>query len=409
VPFDFSGLFSAALPAIRKLDASLDASQLATFNLRYYGLSEDNTDVANAAALSRAFGAKDAAGGGVIIAPPGASDFLVSGTVDCGTAPFVLRGAGVGASVFNKSDSSDLFSLTGNSDGAIFEHFTAKYQNGRTGRSLYLSSCQQVLGRWLSFINCPQAFYVDNGSIQCGLEFCESQNDTQNNAIQVSLYGSQCFLDRYISRQPGIDNSNGPTGTTSVFIGSVSTAFLRALHLSHTEYGLSVGHGASQLFGEQIRIDARTNALLIQGNQIYTVRFRDLIAGLTQFSTATSSGCIIDPQGGSIDDVEFAGSGFSSFKSYGSEIRGGTNIKYVGGASRGNGIAGIGVIGAGADVKVYGHDSLGADVGASAVQPYGFDVSNGRLWALGCDLRTCITAPTHVTSPGVLTNLNPVS
>jgi hypothetical protein len=390
---------------LASLPADADLSALGYYNAVLYGLAPSGSAADNTAALQAAFTAALSAGGGKVFVPYTGGGYPLSGTVDPGAAPCGL--IAVDGVLFSKQDGGTLFQLTsvGPNFGTVFEGFKVVFANA-AGTVLNTASCQNIRMRRVYCGN-GALLYADSGSLDVGCDECVAENDTQHSIAIVSLFGSQCYSRGGVYRQKPIA-SGGGRNNIGILIGSVSTAYLRDNHLSDFDSGLVVQDGAQDLFGNGLRIDAYTNAVIIEpqaGGTIHRLRLTDLIGRLTNLSSEVTPGCIVNPNGGSIDDVEFKGSGFSGFGTYGTEIDGGVNVKFVGGNSRGNGTAAIAVLGGSA--KVIGHDCLGALEGASATQDYGLKVEGtANLFALGCDLSGNTTSPVLNGSSGTVTIVN---
>jgi hypothetical protein len=298
--------------------------------------------------------------------------------------------------------------------------------------AIRLQSCQNVSCERVYFSNCPEALFIDNGSLQCGLFNCTIDygnfGATMNvTPTMVTLSGSENYIDHCVIRQVSQDpHHGGPAGCIAVVAATGGGGiYITNSHLSHFTTGIRVQGGGNEnimhLNCSNLVCECWTNALIIKplssSGMIFQVRCDDCAFSRATESTDTSSiGVIIDTAGGgngNVSDIFLNNCICFAWNGPGVQINSGQNIVITGGrygsnATSASNSGGIDITGLGAqpaaNVTISGADlTVRLPNPAFGSQPFAMSITAAvaGLYVRGCNLTGYVTnGPLHLSSPG---------
>ncbi len=429
-----SYLYMPASSAAWHTPAWLGTGQPLIYHAVNYGMSPSSTAAANTAALQAAVTAALNAFGGVILIPAGV--YQISGTInlDFFGAPgndngLIITGQG-GNTQLVQNGFIDLFSISGLSSGrgVRFKDLQISYTTGEIGpptppAAIRLSVCENVSCERVYFVDCPQALFIDQRSLHCGLFNCMIfYSNGLANMTMVTLGGSENYVDSCDFRQKP-RSTGGPAGCTAIVASPGNGGggyYITNTHLSDFTTGivLQESENIAHLFCSNVVCESWTNALVVKpispNGTIYQVFCGDCVFARTNDSTdTTSTGVIVDTNGGpngNVADIFLNNCMCYQWNGPGVQIHAGQNIVITGGRYGSNATSmstsgGIAITGTAASVTVSGADiTMKIPNPLFGNQPYAISITAAvaGLYVRGCNLTGYPgnTGPLYLSSAG---------
>lgn len=374
----------------------------------------------NQAALQQIVYAAMQNGGGTILIPCGTYHIAGAVSVDntYGDYGVVIKGTSGGTELVQDTAGSALFLVSNLTSGLgiRFEDLHINYKhNSATGAAIQVSNCRNVSCERLYFANCPTSFSDDAESAWCGLYNCTVDYDGAAGATMLTFGGTSDYILDCIIRQTALGHDPpGPANCTGVLVTTGANILIANSHISDFNIGINVTAASSPgIFVSNVICESwQTSLQLIPavGKQIHSVLCDSDTFAISQNSTATAAGIIVDTGGGensSVSDILFQNCMCYGWNGSGLEINAGENIEVNGGRfgscslSSGSSGGGIAITGAAANVTIEGVDCTGK-VPTWPKQPYGISISAPAigLYIADCNLTNNQLGATYLNDVG---------
>jgi hypothetical protein len=397
-----------------------------TYNALDFGLDPTNTPAANQVALQSAVTAAEQDQGGRIVIPAFGA-YPITGTIAISISDqsaISIVGSS-GSALLQKSDSSDLFTITNNGkgDGVLFQDLHVQYTEAFSSVAAFrFSLCQN--GRLVRVIlnDCPLGVVLTD-SEQCSVTECSSIYQIQNNATLITVNtggsgGSQ--QNRIYACNFEVAAATGCTGLNVTQSADLNVSDSRFIGFANAiTIAAASGQSVVRSLFTGVACETTSTAVTIKpasgGTAIQEVYFSHSQFRPTGSPAASTPGVDVDISGTSnsqVDTIIFDDCVSVGWPGSGIQVNQGQNVQVTGGRYSSNGTtdagsAGIALTSTVTNVRIIGADCTGTLLGLTQ-QQNGVAVTNGatNVFVSNCDLTGNSNLPLYTSSPGNLAVIN---
>lgn len=344
---------SAAMVLNRPVAAQSSAG--AYWNVKDYGaVGNGTTD--DTAAIRNALNAAGAAGGGIVLFPPG--NYLLSSTIQIDT-PVILLGSGEQSTILTTNQSTgDVISV--NIPGVHIRHlrFTAASSVTRTSGA-YVNFTATANQSSLEHFEMYKAFVGVN--MASGATLYVEKGSTRDSSAAPGSAGIEVSggNDHYI-RNITMDNPDNRQSTYGILISNTGSINIMDCDIIHCTNDLHITHGFS-IYVVNCFFDTAVNGIWIESPSDSSPIVRCHFIGC--WTSSHSGGGVTIVNSGLVDTIEFIGHHAYHNDANGFNISGGNNVKVTSNSCFQNGQSGI-VIGPGAKHCIITGNRVGPTSGA---------------------------------------------